>query len=85
MEGTHVAAGIEYPHLPLSVLSPVCVCVCVCVWCVSVCVCVCVRACVRACVCVVRENSNSKCLMPKDSSVRSTCRALITIDFVFTD
>ena len=41
MEGTHVAAGIEYPHLPLSVLSPVvcvrvCVCVnvCVCVWCV---------------------------------------------------
>ena len=34
MEGMHVAAGTEYPHLPLSVLSPVeCVCVCVCVWC----------------------------------------------------
>ena len=27
MEGTHVAAGTEYPHLPFSVLSPV-----VCVW-----------------------------------------------------
>ena len=51
MEGTHVAAGTEYPHLPLSVLSPlVCVCVCVCVW-VGVWfeqVSACVRACVRA-------------------------------------
>ena len=55
MEGTHVAAGTEYPHLPLSVLSLVVVVFCVCV-----------RACVRACVCVCDPFGTPYLTVPSD-------------------